>query len=113
MFVCKLKFQILSDEGKRKQYDTFGTTSDQMGMGGGPSGSDGFTHQWQYKSTIDPEELFRKIFGEAGFKSDAFSDFAESQFGFGGAQEVSPSNCSVSNTTSVLVCLLPLNSILA
>lgn len=59
-----------------------------MGMGGGPSGADGFTHQWQYKSTIDPEELFRKIFGDAGFKSDAFSDFAESQFGFGAAQEV-------------------------
>lgn len=81
--------QILSDENKRKQYDTFGTTSEQMGMGGGPSGADGFTHQWQYKSTIDPEELFRKIFGDAGFKSEAFSDFAESQFGFGAAQEVS------------------------
>ncbi|XP_053616082.1 protein tumorous imaginal discs, mitochondrial-like isoform X2 [Plodia interpunctella] len=81
-------YEILSDENKRKQYDTFGTTSDQMGMGGGPSGPDGFTHQWQYKSTIDPEELFRKIFGDAGFKSDAFSDFAESQFGFGAAQEV-------------------------
>ncbi|KOB72178.1 DnaJ-14 [Operophtera brumata] len=81
-------YEILSDEGKRKQYDTYGTTSEQMGMGGGPSGPDGFTHQWQYKSTIDPEELFRKIFGDAGFKSDSFSDFAESQFGFGAAQEV-------------------------
>ncbi|XP_028159544.1 protein tumorous imaginal discs, mitochondrial-like isoform X1 [Ostrinia furnacalis] len=81
-------YEILSDENKRKQYDTFGTTSEQMGMGGGPSGPDGFTHQWQYKSTIDPEELFRKIFGDAGFKSEAFSDFAESQFGFGAAQEV-------------------------
>ncbi|XP_049878697.1 protein tumorous imaginal discs, mitochondrial-like isoform X3 [Pectinophora gossypiella] len=81
-------YEILSDEGKRKQYDTFGTTSDQMGGMGGPSGPDGFTHQWQYKSTIDPEELFRKIFGDAGFKSNAFSDFAESQFGFGAAKEV-------------------------
>ncbi|XP_013195480.1 protein tumorous imaginal discs, mitochondrial isoform X2 [Amyelois transitella] len=81
-------YEILSDENKRKQYDTFGTTSEQMGMGGGPSGADGFTHQWQYKSTIDPEELFRKIFGDAGFKSDTFADFAESQFGFGAAQEV-------------------------
>lgn len=59
-----------------------------MGMGG-PGGADGFTHQWQYKSTIDPEELFRKIFGDAGFKSEAFSDFAESQFGYGASQEVS------------------------
>ncbi|CAK1589148.1 unnamed protein product [Parnassius mnemosyne] len=81
-------YEILSDENKRKQYDTYGTTTEQMGMGGGPSGSDGFTHQWQYKSTIDPEELFRKIFGDAGFKSETFSDFAESQFGFGSAQEV-------------------------
>lgn len=55
---------------------------------GGPGGPEGFTHQWQYKSTIDPEELFRKIFGDAGFKSDIFSDFAESQFGFGAAKEV-------------------------
>ncbi|XP_026748735.1 protein tumorous imaginal discs, mitochondrial-like isoform X2 [Galleria mellonella] len=81
-------YEILSDENKRKQYDTYGTTSEQMGMGSGPGGADGFTHQWQYKSTIDPEELFRKIFGDAGFKSDTFSDFAESQFGFGAAQEV-------------------------
>lgn len=71
-----------------------------MGMGGGgPSGPDGFTHQWQYKSTIDPEELFRKIFGDAGFKSDSFSDFAESQFGFGAAQEV--------YLTSYSACLVP------
>lgn len=59
-----------------------------MGGMGGPGGPEGFTHQWQYKSTIDPEELFRKIFGDAGFKSDIFSDFAESQFGFGAAKEV-------------------------
>ncbi|XP_059056871.1 protein tumorous imaginal discs, mitochondrial-like isoform X2 [Achroia grisella] len=81
-------YEILSDENKRKQYDTYGTTSEQMGMGSGPSGTDGFTHQWQYKSTIDPEELFRKIFGDAGFKSETFNDFAESQFGFGAAREV-------------------------
>ncbi|KAJ0172700.1 hypothetical protein K1T71_011839 [Dendrolimus kikuchii] len=81
-------YEILSDENKRKQYDTYGTTSEQMGMGGAPGGTDGFTHQWQYKSTIDPEELFRKIFGDAGFKSESFSDFAESQFGFGAAKEV-------------------------
>ncbi|XP_023948327.2 protein tumorous imaginal discs, mitochondrial isoform X2 [Bicyclus anynana] len=80
-------YEILSDENKRKQYDTYGTTSDNMGMGG-PGGNEGFTHQWQYKSTIDPEELFRKIFGDAGFKSESFSDFAESQFGFGASQEV-------------------------
>ncbi|KAG7305029.1 Protein tumorous imaginal discs-mitochondrial [Plutella xylostella] len=81
-------YEILSDENKRKQYDTYGTTSDQMGGMGAGAGPDGFTNQWQYKSTIDPEELFRKIFGDAGFRKDSFSDFAESQFGFGAAQEL-------------------------
>ena len=42
---------------------------------------------------MDPEELFRKIFGDAGFKMGGFggqdfSDFAESQFGFAAASEV-------------------------
>jgi len=40
---------------------------------------------------MDPEELFRKIFGEAGFKMGGFTDssnFAESNFGFSPASEV-------------------------
>lgn len=87
-------YKILSDETKRKQYDTWGSTADQMGgMGGGggrASGPQGFSQTWQYQSTIDPEELFRKIFGEAGFgKGSPFDDFAESNYGFGEAQEVS------------------------
>lgn len=66
-----------------------------MGMGaGGMGGADGqrFSQGWQFRSTIDPEELFRKIFGDAGFRSGGFGsefeDFAESNFGFGAAQEV-------------------------
>lgn len=60
-----------------------------MGGTGARSGPQGFSQNWQYQSTIDPEELFRKIFGEAGFqKSAGFEDFAESNFGFAGAQEV-------------------------
>jgi hypothetical protein len=47
----------LSDEGKRKQYDTFG-------MSGGPSASPGAGQygqqtSYQYQSQMDPEELFR------------------------------------------------------
>ena len=51
----------------------------------------GFEH---FTSNIDPEELFRKIFGDAGFNMGGFSnfggqsDFAESQFGFSPASEV-------------------------
>lgn len=87
-------YEILSDDTKRREYDTFGQTSEQMnraggGGGGGPRGGpEGFSQNWQYRSTIDPEELFRKIFGSGGFKSGGFEDFSESAFGFGGAQEV-------------------------
>lgn len=81
----------MSDDTKRKEYDTFGQTSEQMGrQGNGPSPGahhHGFNQNWQFRSTVDPEELFRKIFGDANFRND-FNDFAESQFGFGGAQEI-------------------------
>lgn len=85
-------YEILSDDTKRREYDTFGQTSEQMGrQGKGPAGGGfghpGFNQQWQYQSTVDPEELFRKIFGNAGFRND-FNDFADTQYGFGGAQEV-------------------------
>ncbi|CAH1105528.1 unnamed protein product [Psylliodes chrysocephalus] len=90
-------YEILGDDSKRKQYDTWGSTADQMGagMGGGGGrahGPQGFSQQWQYQSSIDPEELFRKIFGDAFGKSGSggnpFDDFAESTYGFGEAQEV-------------------------
>ncbi|KAJ9590760.1 hypothetical protein L9F63_016276 [Diploptera punctata] len=89
-------YEVLSDDNKRKQYDSWGTTSEQMGMGGGGGGmgasGQNFNQHWQFRSTIDPEELFRKIFGDAGFKTGGFAsdfeDFAESSFGFGAAQEV-------------------------
>lgn len=61
---------------------------------GGMGGAEGqrFSQGWQFRSSIDPEELFRKIFGDAGFRSGGFGtefeDFAESSFGFGAAQEV-------------------------
>ncbi|XP_015440450.1 PREDICTED: protein tumorous imaginal discs, mitochondrial-like isoform X2 [Dufourea novaeangliae] len=84
-------YEVLSDDTKRKEYDTWGTTSEQMGMGQAGGGTKNYGQNWQFRSTINPEELFRKIFGEAGFQSNAFSDyedFAESVFGFGAAQEV-------------------------
>lgn len=54
-------YEILSDDTKRKEYDTFGTTTEQMNRngGGGPSGGQGFNQHWQYTSTINPEELFK------------------------------------------------------
>uniref|UniRef100_A0A6M2DWM3 DnaJ homolog l(2)tid, mitochondrial n=1 Tax=Xenopsylla cheopis TaxID=163159 RepID=A0A6M2DWM3_XENCH len=82
-------YEILSDDAKRKEYDTWGRTADEMGRGMGGAGPQGFSQSWKYQSTIDPEELFHKIFGDAGFKTGGFDDFAESSFGFGGAKEVS------------------------
>jgi DnaJ homolog subfamily A member 3 len=90
--------KVLSDDTKRKEYDTWGSTSEQMGMGGGggrrggPGAGmgQGFGGGWNFSSNVDPEELFRKIFGEAGFKTGFgdYEDFAESHFGYGAAQEV-------------------------
>ena len=49
-------YEILSDEDKRAQYDAYGSTGDHFGgMGGGQGG---------FSSSIDPEELFRTIFGD-------------------------------------------------
>ncbi|XP_012137225.1 dnaJ homolog l(2)tid, mitochondrial isoform X2 [Megachile rotundata] len=84
-------YEVLSDDTKRKQYDTWGSTSEQMGMGQGGGHAKDFGQSWQFRSSVNPEDLFRKIFGDAGFQSSAFGDFedfAESKFGFGAAQEV-------------------------
>ncbi|KAL5288379.1 DNAJA3 family protein [Megaselia abdita] len=85
-------YEVLSDDTKRKEYDTYGQTSENMARNGGGgfhrAGADAFSQNWQFRSTIDPEELFRKIFGDAQFRSNAYDDFSESQYGFGGAQEV-------------------------
>lgn len=86
-------YEVLSDDQKRREYDTYGQTTENMhrqgGAGGfGGHGPQGFSQNWQFRSTIDPEELFRKIFGEGNFKANSFDDFAESQFGFGASQEI-------------------------
>jgi DnaJ homolog subfamily A member 3 len=64
------RLKVLSDPNKRKQYDMFGSAS---GAAGGPSGGPGGPSGpgfggFQYQSQVDPEELFRTIFGDA-FKS--------------------------------------------
>lgn len=59
--------------------------------GGGGPGAGGFQQSWNFHSSVDPEELFRKIFGDRGFAGNPFSneeDFADSAFGYGAAQEV-------------------------
>ncbi|XP_017314426.1 dnaJ heat shock protein family (Hsp40) member A3b [Ictalurus punctatus] len=60
-------YEVLSDEVKRKQYDTYGSA--------GPSASGAGQQYWRSSTTVDPEELFRKIFGEFT-GAQGFGDFS-------------------------------------
>ncbi len=66
-------YECLSDESRRKQYDAFGGAAGAgagaagghpFGGFGSDPGAGGFGGAWNFKSNIDPEELFRTIFGE-------------------------------------------------
>lgn len=93
-------YEVLSDSAKRQQYDRFGTSSDQQSQNQHQQQArysrPGARTQWSYQSNVDPEELFRQIFGDlrnfqqGNRRSDfgfgtIFEDF--SNFGFGQAQE--------------------------
>lgn len=101
-------YEVLCDEGKRSEYDMYGGDSRSGSAGFG--GQDPFSRarqgqtsgtQWQYQSNVDPEELFKKIFGEfsrgfgrqqgrGGF-SNPFDDIFN--FDFHGGQQT---QCAVS-----------------
>ncbi|XP_071371692.1 dnaJ heat shock protein family (Hsp40) member A3a isoform X3 [Centroberyx affinis] len=63
-------YEVLSDEVKRKQYDTYGSTGFDAGQAGG-----GQQYWSGQTSNVDPEELFRKIFGEFS-GARGFGDFS-------------------------------------
>ena len=73
---------------KRRQYDQFGTASD-MGGPGGPTGQ-GFGGFQGFQSNIDPEELFRNIFGDfaKGFNEQSYRTGDGFDFEFSAPQEV-------------------------
>ena len=82
-----------------------GSTTSSTGGFGRQSGFE------NYHGTIDPEELFRKIFGSSGFNfssSSNFNDFAESQYGFDAASEVSGVILCVCNCANVELDISPL-----
>ncbi|XP_045067582.1 dnaJ heat shock protein family (Hsp40) member A3b [Coregonus clupeaformis] len=55
-------YEVLSDEVKRKQYDTYGAAGFDPGQAGGGAGGQQY---WRSGgASVDPEEMFRKIFGE-------------------------------------------------
>ncbi|KAJ8254180.1 hypothetical protein COCON_G00207920 [Conger conger] len=62
-------YEVLSDELKRKQYDTYGSAGFDPGQAGA-----GQQQYWRGGASVDPEELFRKIFGEFSGKQ-GFGDF--------------------------------------
>ncbi|XP_046355095.2 protein tumorous imaginal discs, mitochondrial-like isoform X2 [Haliotis rufescens] len=83
-------YEVLGDTSKRQQYDTFGMAGSEGNAGQRQSGfsSQGFEN---FHGSIDPEELFRNIFGNAGFRMSGFgnmNDFEESKFGFAPASEI-------------------------
>ncbi|CAC5406587.1 DNAJA3 [Mytilus coruscus] len=85
-------YEVLSDSTKRREYDTFGMSGGMGGMGGASRGqsrgqAQGFEN---FHGSIDPEELFRNIFGQAGFKMGGFNDYTDyesSKWGFAPATE--------------------------
>lgn len=78
-------YETLGDESKRMDYDACeGKTSFRDASTS--TGSSGAFH-----GRMDPEELFRRIFGDRGFQMSGFSDFddfVESDFGFATASHV-------------------------
>lgn len=88
-------YECLSDDSKRKQYDTFGSGSGAAG-GYDPDANNPFatgrTGFQGFHSTVDPEELFKRVFGDLGF--DMFKEragdfgFQETEWGHAASQEV-------------------------
>uniref|UniRef100_A0AAR2LFS3 DnaJ homolog subfamily A member 3, mitochondrial n=1 Tax=Pygocentrus nattereri TaxID=42514 RepID=A0AAR2LFS3_PYGNA len=64
-------YEVLIDEVKRRQYDTYGSAGFEAGQAGAGAGQ----HYWSGGASVDPEELFRKIFGEFS-GGQGFGDFS-------------------------------------
>lgn len=77
-------YNVLSDEQKRKEYDSFGGTQENF------SGfNNAYSNNWSQYSSIDPEELFKQFFDKTQQgQHSGFGDYAESTYGFAPASEV-------------------------
>ncbi|XP_060757395.1 dnaJ heat shock protein family (Hsp40) member A3a [Neoarius graeffei] len=64
-------YEVLGDEMKRKQYDAYGSAGFEAGRAGAGAGQQQY---WRSGASMDPEELFRKIFGEFS-GAQGFGDF--------------------------------------
>nr|ADR79279.1 Hsp40-like protein [Brachionus ibericus] len=77
-------YEVLGDEKKRQEYDTFGMAGNGMGNDGQAGFGGGGFH---YQSQVDPEELFRTIFGDAFKRGRDFESMFE---GFGAGADSGP-----------------------
>ncbi|XP_053400676.1 protein tumorous imaginal discs, mitochondrial-like [Mercenaria mercenaria] len=80
-------YEVLSDDTKRSQYDTFGMSGANMGGGGPGGGYGGFQGFEGFRSQVDPEELFRNMFKDFGFSGFENQDF-DSKWGTAPATEI-------------------------
>ncbi|GMS90661.1 hypothetical protein PENTCL1PPCAC_12836, partial [Pristionchus entomophagus] len=81
-------YEVLSDDTKRQQYDTFGSDmgNGMHGRGGGAAGGAG--GQWNYHTQADVNEIFRRAFGFGKGGINWNMNFAESQYGSGQTEEL-------------------------
>ncbi|KAG8186919.1 hypothetical protein JTE90_000392 [Oedothorax gibbosus] len=79
-------YEVLGDETKRKDYDAWGTQTDNPFSSGGTGPS---ANEFRFHSNVDPEELFRSIFGNINFRQRMSDfDYAENDFGHGASEHV-------------------------
>lgn len=79
-------YEMLGDESRRMDYDACEGKTSFRDASSSSTGS-----RWAFHGRMDPEELFRQIFGDRGFKTSGFNDFddfVESDFGFATASHV-------------------------
>ncbi|KAF8359614.1 dnj-10 [Pristionchus pacificus] len=76
-------YEVLSDDTKRQQYDTFGSD-----MGNGMHGRGGAGAQWNYQTHADVNEIFRRAFGFGKGGINWNMNFAESQYGSNQTEEL-------------------------
>lgn len=88
-------YEVLTDDTKRQEYDTFEATMNQMdaaakssgGTSAGPMPQYTYEARWKQQSNVNPEDLFHKVFGDMNFEQK-YSDFADNRFGRGRTTEV-------------------------
>ncbi len=71
-------YEVLGDEKKRQMYDTEGFNPNNAGQSSSSYGSS--AGGFNYQSQMDPEELFRTIFGDAFTKGKNFESMFDRGF---------------------------------